>query len=202
LIPHALGGVVIALSDRLFIDRMVGKEAVGLYAVGYTFGMIVNLVVEAFNRAWSPWFFREMYKDTEQTRRRIVKFTYAYFVGITLLALTITGVSYLVLPYMVAIEYQAASIFILWVAVAYAFRGMYTMVFPYLVQTARTNFLGVGMFFTATVNLVLNYVLIKINGPIGAAQATVVAWLMLFLITWAYSSRICPMPWIAVLHKR
>lgn len=202
LIPHAMGGVVIALSDRLFIDRMIGKEAVGLYAVGYTFGMILNLVVEAFNRAWSPWFYREMYNVTEQKRRRIVVFSYAYFGVIALSAVAITGVSYLILPYMVAAEYQAASQFILWVAVAYAFRGMYTMVFPYLVHTGNTGFLGVGMFITAAVNLGLNYALISKYGPIGAAQATVVAWLMLFLLTWAYSARICPMPWAIFASKR
>lgn len=201
LIPHALGGIVIAMSDRLFIDRMAGKEAVGLYAVGYTFGMIINIVVEAFNRAWTPWFFREMTNSMEEGRRRIVKFTYGYFVCAILMAFAITGVSYLILPYMVAAEYQAAAQFILWVSLGYAFRGMYTMVFPYMVHIGKTNFLGFGMFLTAGVNLGLNYILIRTNGAVGAAQATLVAWLMLFLVTWAYSARICPMPWGSFSRK-
>lgn len=202
LIPHALGGVVIGLSDRLFIDRMVGKEAVGIYAVGYSFGMIINLAVEAFNRAWTPWFFREMHNFEAGGRHRIVKFTYAYFVCAIFMAFAITGVSYLILPYMVAAEYQAAAQFILWVSLGYAFRGMYTMVFPYLVHIGKTNFLGFGMFLTAGINLGLNYILIRTNGAVGAAQATLVAWLMLFLVTWAYSARICPMPWGSFFRKK
>lgn len=199
LIPHALGGVVIAMSDRLFIDRMISKEAVGLYAVGYAFGMIVNLMVEAFNRAWSPWFYREINDGTESGRKRIVRFTYVYFGCVLLSAVVVTILSYLVLPYMVTTEYQSSAQFILWIALGYAFRGMYTMVFPYLVHIGKTSFLGFGMMLTAGVNLVLNFVLIQKNGAVGAAQATLIAWLMLFLLTWAYSARICPMPWMKFL---
>ena len=43
LIPHVLGGAVIAMSDRLFIENMVSVKEVGIYSVGYTFGMIVML---------------------------------------------------------------------------------------------------------------------------------------------------------------
>lgn len=196
LIPHALGSVVIALSDRLFIDGMAGKEAVGLYAVGYTFGMIVNLFVESFNRAWSPWFYREMNAPTEERRQRIVRASYGYFAGILVLAVAVSGASRLILPYMVDPAYQASSEFILWIAIGYGFRGMYTMVFPYLVHTRRTELLGFGMFFTAGVNLLLNYVLIGMNGPIGAAQATLIAWFMLFAVTWFAASSVCPMPWL------
>lgn len=195
LIPHALGGVVIAMSDRLFIDRMVGKEAVGLYVVGYTFGMIVNLFVDAFNRAWAPWFYRQMTNANDKMRQRIVQYSYLSFGALAVLALLVTAFSYLILPYMVAVEYQAASQFILWVAVGYAFRGMYTMIFPYLVFVGKTNFLGVGTVLTAVINLILTYVLIRMNGPVGAAQATLISWLLLFLATWIYSARIYPMPW-------
>jgi O-antigen/teichoic acid export membrane protein len=195
LIPHVLGSVVIALSDRLFIDRMIGKEALGLYAVGYAFGMIVNLAVEASSRAWGPWFYREMTNATEEGRKRIVKFTYTYFGCVLLLAAVITGFSYLILPYMVAVEYQAATQFILWIAVGYAFRGMYTMVFPYLIHAAKTNFLGGFTLFVAGLNLALNYALISLNGAVGAAQATVISFALSFLGTWWYASRICPMPW-------
>ncbi len=201
LIPHTLGAVVIAMSDRLFIDYMVNRNAVGLYTVGYTFGMIVNLFVEAFNRAWSPWFYRQMTDITEQGRRRIVRYTYACFAALLVLALAVTCMSYLVLPFMVSAEYQAASQFILLIAVGYAFRGMYTMIFPYLVYCGKTSFLGFATTCAAVANLGLNYIFIHMNGPIGAAQATLFVWLMLFLCTWAYSVRICQMPWFNFVRR-
>jgi Na+-driven multidrug efflux pump len=107
----------------------------------------------------------------------------------------ITGASYFVLPYMVTAEYLGASQFIMWVSLGYAFRGMYTMVFPYLVHVARTSFLGVITAAVALLNLPLNYILIKGNGVVGAAQATLICFIVSFVCVWWYANRVCPMPW-------
>jgi Na+-driven multidrug efflux pump len=48
---------------------------------------------------------------------------------------------------------------------------------------------------TAGLNVVLNYVLIKANGAVGAAQASAAAFLVSFLLTWALSAKAYPMPW-------
>jgi O-antigen/teichoic acid export membrane protein len=195
LIPHGVGGVVIGLSDRLFIDQMVNKEAVGLYAVGYTFGMVVNLCVDSFSQAWSPWFHKKMNNTDNNTKKRIVSFTYLYFVSILLIALIITYVSKIVFPFFIDLKFDAATGFIVWIAVGYAFRGMYTMMFPYLIFKANTRFIGFVTGFTAFINIILNYFLISINGEVGAAQATLIAWFSMFILTWIYAAKICPMPW-------
>ncbi len=197
LIPHSLSGVVISLSDRLFLEKLINKEAVGIYVVGYTFGMVVNLFVESFSRAWSPWFYKQMAgcNNTRKRRKKIVRFTYIYFGSILFLAFILTAVSNVVLPFVVTEEYQDSLEFVLWVALGYAFRGMYTMIFPYFVLAGRTNLLAIGTLGTAIINLILNYYLIRMNGTVGAAQATLCSWFILFLFTWVYSSKICPMPW-------
>ncbi|WP_319549671.1 oligosaccharide flippase family protein [Desulfogranum marinum] len=195
LVPHALGVAVIGLSDRLFVEQMVGKAAVGIYTVGHNFGMVVSIFVGAFGNAWSPWFYRQMVNITNQGRHRIVRYSYMYFVGIILLAMLVTVVSQVLLPLVVATEYSSAVQYVLWIAVGYAFRGMYTIVYPYLAYEARTNFLGVMTGVAAVLNLVGNYFLISLNGPIGAAQSTALAFAVSFLGTWWYANRICPMPW-------
>jgi O-antigen/teichoic acid export membrane protein len=198
LIPHAIGGVIIVLSDRLFIERLVNKEAVGIYVVGCTFGLLVNLFVEAFSNAWSPWFYKQMTSDVDilKKKQRIVLFTYIYFACILLLAFCITAISQFILPIVVADEYQSASEFIFLVALGYAFRGMYTMFFPYFVFMGKTNFLGISTGVIALFNMALNYVLICKNGAIGAAQATLLSWFFMFLFSWIHSVRICRMPWL------
>jgi len=196
LIPHALGSAVIYLSDRLFIEQMVGKDAVGIYSISCTFGMIVSMCVESFNNAWSPWFYRSMLAADIAVRKRIVKHTYLYFIAVLVLAVLVSIGSQLVLPLMVSASYHEASQYILLIAIGFACRGMYTIVVPYLIHTGRTNFLGIGTIATALLNLMLNYFMIRANGAIGAAQATLIAFLVQFLITWAYASKVCPMPWL------
>ena len=198
LIPHALGGVIIVLGDRFFIEALLNKDAVGIYVVGCSFGMIVNLFVEAFSNAWSPWFYRQM-ADADnafEKKKRIVQFTYIYFCCIVLIAFLITAISQFFLPVLVAEEYQSASEFIMWVALGYAFRGMYTMIFPYFVFMGKTRFIGICTGGAALVNMVLNYFLICEYGAVGAARATLLAWFFMFLFSWIYSIRICRMPWL------
>jgi len=76
---------------------------------------------------------------------------------------------------------------------------MYTLVFPYFVHVGRTHFLGISTSFVAMFNVLLNVSLISYLGAVGAAQATLFSWLLMFLSAWIYSTRLCKMPWARFL---
>ena len=195
LIPHALGAVILTLGDRIFIDQMVSTKELGIYTVGYQFGMIMTLVSTAFNKTWSPWLYELLAENKEDNKNKIVKATYLVSLGFVVLALVITVISYYLLPFMTSVEYHEAFVYVIWIALGYAFLGMYTLVFPYGVHLGKTSYLGITSLSAAIINLVANYFLIKLNGPIGAAQATLISYLLMFLIVWWYSNKLYPMPW-------
>ncbi len=195
LVPHSLSMIIIALSDRIFLDQMLGKEAVGIYTVGYQFGMIVAISTDSFNKVWSPWMYNQLAHITERMRLRIVQFTYLYDVGVVIFAVFVTYISYFLIKLMTTEAYYGAQQFVIWVALGYALRGMYMMRFPYLVHVGKTNFLAVLTTFSAIVNLGANYILISRNGILGAAQATLLAFLIQLIGVWWYANKIYPMPW-------
>jgi len=195
LIPHLLGGLVIAASDRLFIKQMVSLEAVGLYSVGYSFGMIVMLFTDAFIKAWSPWFYKNLANPTDSKKIKIVKYTYVFIIGLFALAGFISIVAEFMLPYFVDEKFYGASKFIFWVALGYAVRGVYQIFFPYLVHINCTSFLAVSTVVAALVNLGLNYILIDMYGAIGAAYATVGAFAVSALLVFWYQQKNYYMPW-------
>lgn len=199
LIPHVLGGLVIAASDRLFIEQMVGLDAVGLYAVGYSFGMIVMLFTDAFIKAWSPWFYKSMADPTDSKKVKIVKHTYKYIIGLFVLTGLISVAAKFILPYFVDEKFYGASEFIFWVALGYAVRGVYQIFFPYLVHINRTSFLAVSTVVAAVVNLALNYLLIDMYGAIGAAYATVGAFAVSAVLVFWYQQKLFYMPWFGSL---
>lgn len=196
LIPHVLGGVIIVLSDRIFIDQMVSTSAVGIYTVGYQFGMMMMLVVVAFNKTWSPWVYELLAEEKKENKKTIVKATYLVSGVYILLAFIVSGISYYLLPLMTPKDYHAGIVFVIWIAMGYAFNGMYTLVFPYGVHVGKTSYLGITTFSAAIINLAANYYLIKINGPLGAAQATLISYSIMFISVWWYSNRLYPMPWM------
>lgn len=195
LIPHALGGIIISMSDRFFIERMVDLEAVGVYTVGYMFGMIVMLFTDAFVKAWNPWFFKSLHTPTWDNKKRIVKFTYLYILGVFFLAVFVTLSGEFLLPYFVGEEFLGARKYILWISFGYVFFGIYQIFFPYLVHLGKTSFLAKSTAVAAIINLILNYLFIKWYGTVGAAYATIIAYIVSGAMVFFYQKKHFPMPW-------
>lgn len=196
LIPHVLGGIVIAMSDRLFIEKMVSLEAVGIYSVGYMFGMVVMLFSDAFIKAWGPWFYKNLKNPTDEKKRKIVKYSYIYIIGIFVLAVLISLVAELIVPYFVDEKFYNAKEFILWIALGYAVHGVYKIFFPYLVHISRTSFLAFSTLTAAIINLLLNYFFIKYYGAIGAAYSTIVSFSVSAILVFWYQNKNYYMPWL------
>jgi Na+-driven multidrug efflux pump len=73
--------------------------------------------------------------------------------------------------------------------------------FPYGVHVGSTKHLGIITFSIAILNVVLNYFLIKLNGPIGAAQSTFFSFFFMFILSFTYANKLYPMPWLNILKK-
>ncbi|MFK7800617.1 MAG: lipopolysaccharide biosynthesis protein [Anaerolineae bacterium] len=196
LIPHTFGVAVILLVDKFFITAMVGVEATGVYDVGYKVGMILSLLQNAFNQAYVPWLFEKLKINLWRDKIRIVRFTYIYFVVIVFMAIGLTVLAPTFLSIYVGEAFQSASQYVFWIAMSFAFSGMYKMVTNYIFFAEKTYLLSYVTFATAIVNVVLNYLFIRQFGAIGAAQATFFSFFLSFVLTFWLSSRVFDMPWL------
>ncbi len=195
LIPHTLGGVIITMTDRLFITKMVGLEATGLYTVGYQIGMIISILQDSFNKAYVPWLYERLKMDDITIKIRLVKITYLYFIVIIGISLLLGLIAPWFLAFFVGKQFTDSAIFVVWIALGYAFNGMYKMVVNYIFYAQKTAILAWITFATALVNVVLNYIFISFNGAIGAAQATTLTFALSFVATWLFSNKAYKMPW-------
>jgi len=195
LIPHLLGSLIIAMSDRLFIEHMVGLEAVGIYSVAYMFGMTVVIVTDSFIKAWSPWFYKTLSSPTQEKKKKIVKYTYLYIFIVFILAVFISLFANFIMPYFVDSKFDGAKEFVLWIALGYAIQGVYKIFFPYLVHINKTSFLGFSTLMAALFNLIFNYFFIKEFGTIGAAYATMLAFSISAGLVFWYQRKNYSMPW-------
>ncbi|NMA84151.1 MAG: oligosaccharide flippase family protein [Epulopiscium sp.] len=195
LIPHAIGGVLMTMTDRIFITNMVGVDATGIYSVGYQIGVIISLLSESFNKAYVPWLFEQLKRNFSKKKVQIVWLTYAYFIIILLIAIVLGLVSPWFLNKFVGKEFSSSSIYVIWIALGYAFKGMYLMVTNYIFYATKTSILAWVTFVAAVLNVILNYIFIKEFGAIGAAQATSIIYLIKFIATWVLSAKVYSMPW-------
>lgn len=195
LIPHIVGAILITMIDRFFITQYSGIAETGIYTVGYQIGTIINVLATSFNQAYTPWLYGKLKLNSLAIKKKIVKFTYIYFFVIILLAVILTILSNLFLVYFIGEEFTKSTVYVGWIALGYAFHGMYFMVSGYIFYSKKTKYLGVVMGILALMNILLNIFLVPLYGAIGSAYATTVVYLIEFIIIWFISSKIYSMPW-------
>lgn len=195
MIPYVLSGIVMNISDRVFIERMVGLEAVGHYAIGYNFGMVVLIFTDAFNKAWSPWFYKFMLSPLNDRKEKVVRYTYLYVAFIFILVVLVALASYFAIPWMVTESFYEASAYVFWIALAFAIQGVYKMLFPYFILMDRYYALSGILVISALLNLLFNYLMIGWFGTVGAAYSSALAWTAAVLLAFIYKRKFYSMPW-------
>ena len=77
----------------------------------------------------------------------------------------------------------------------YAFDGMYYMVVNQVLFMNKTKWLATITVSVGFCHLIVSYALIRLNGSVGAAQATTFSFFLTFVLVWILSSKVYPMPW-------
>ena len=200
LIPSSIKATVLTYTDRVFITNMVSLSATGIYSVGNQFSLPIMILETSFNTAYVPWLFQKL-KDNN-SKEKIVKFTYLYFLVITIVSLGWYLISIPLLRIFTPAEYGSAGEYIFWLSLGYAFNGMHLMVVNYIYYYKRVKIYSGVTVFVLLLNIILNYLLINYYGTVGAAQATMVSNFVSFLLTWILVSKICDMPWLYFIKKK
>jgi len=200
VVVHSLGFPLIAAIDRIMVFKMLGLSVTGLYSAGYSVAAILGFFVGAFNAAWVPILYDKLGRKSEALKKRLVRLTYIYFLGITVFALLLSFIAPLFVRFFLGKDFYGSIQFILWISLGYAFHGMYTMVVNYIFYEKKTYLLSVTAVVTVFLATFFNFIFIKMNGAIGAAQAEFLTFMSRFLFIWFFSNKVFPMPWFSSLR--
>ena len=193
LVPAALALIAVNFSDRFFLVHLASLAEVGLYEIGVRIASAMVLLLTAFRMAW-PAFAYSIEDDAEAKR------TYAYVLTylVTIASWVALGLG-LLAPWLVRLlttpEFYEGER----VVAPLAFGGMayaaYIVMAIGVGRAKRTQFNWAITGLAAVVNVALNLILIPPYGIMGAAVATVAAYVVMFLgMTW-YAQRVFPVPY-------
>ena len=190
-----LGLYLMGTIDRIFISNMLGLESAGIYNVAITMAIIINMVYDAISKALNPILYENLVKDQKDSRIKIVKLIYLYsFVCIAIFALFV-----LILPYvfhlMVNGKFEEALILIPILAIGLTFEGLRKVLEAPLVFKHKVKSLAAISLIAGLINIILNYFLIKIYGINGAAYATLISFLVLYIISFILVVKEIKLPW-------
>lgn len=179
LIPNSLMWWIMNSLDRVMITSMLGVESNGIYAVSYKIPTIVITITTIFNQAWMYSAVKE--KDSEDKS----EYTNKIYSTLINIVITVSLFLLLILKPLMSI-YVGKEFYSAW---------MYT---PYLI--VGTVFLTIGTFIAneytahkdswgylksstigAILNVILNLILIPLLGINGAAIATCISYIVVFI---------------------
>ena len=195
LIPHSLAALLFTMTDRIILTNLSGLERTGVYSVAYQLGSLMMILTSSFNSAYVPWLFKQLKEGNYQTKLKIVKLTYAYFILIWLLAGFIILVLKWVIPYLVGSNFMHSADYIVWIISGFALNGMYLMITNYIFYAEKTYYLALITVFVTAFNVALCYTLVKLRGSIGAAQASTISYFLYFLLSSYFCNKSYYMPW-------
>jgi O-antigen/teichoic acid export membrane protein len=191
LVPAALSLWAINLIDRFFISAYKGQAENGVYSLAVRISSVIIFVMTAFQLAWPA--FAYSIKDDREARR-----TYSYVLTYLLfltcwLSLALGALA----PWIVDIfdpkdhfGRSADAVPVLCFALA-AYSG-YSVLAIGIGRMRQTQYNWAVSGAAAAVNIVLNVILIPRYGMMGAAVATLAAYLALFAGMWLRSRRVYP----------
>ena len=169
LVPHSLGGSLIALSDRFLLSAMVGVEAVGAYTVGFQIGSALLLVGTSLNQAWAPYLFGRLGAIDAKGRVQLVRQSYLIAGVLVLAFVALLAVMPLIFSHLVSPSFSGSRHFAVWIALGSLFNCFYFFVGNYIFYEKKTYLLSCLTLGNALLNICLNYLWIGKYGAIGAS---------------------------------
>jgi O-antigen/teichoic acid export membrane protein len=194
LVPAALALWAINLIDRLFITGYKGQAENGIYSLAVRISSVIIFAMTAFQLAW-PAFAYSIRDDGEARRTYAYVLTYLLFVTCWL-SLALGALA----PWIVELfdpkhhfGRSADAVPVLCFATA-AYSG-YSVLAIGIGRMRQTQLNWVVSGAAAALNIVLNVILIPRYGMMGAAVATLAAYVALFAGMWLRSRRIYSVPY-------
>lgn len=175
IIPMNICYFVLAVSDRYFLQYFSSAFEVGLYALGYNIGMVINIATASLELAWIPRMFgiAKTDPDARNTIGRLLTY-YVLLAGAGAVALALASREIIML--MAPAEYHPASRVVPLVALSYLLGGVTLFTNIGMKIQNRMYLSNPIVIGTALLNLGLNYLMIPTYGMMGAAWATLISY--------------------------
>ena len=187
LIPHYLSTFILNQSDRVMIGRMVGNSQAAYYSVAYTISTMMILITGAINNSLTPYIYRALEKNNEKSIKDATK-------PILILVAALCFITMAFSPEAIRIfggeKYLEAIYVIPPIAASVFFIFLYTLFSNIEFYFQKTRFIALATGISAIVNLILNFIFIKIYGYYAAGYTTLVCYICLAVLHYIFYRKV------------
>ncbi len=188
MIPHALTMVILGQIDRIQILQYCSASDAGIYSFGYSYAILISLLINAVCQAWIPWQYEQhnsgnidLVRSTNKIFNVLICFFTLVFIGLGPEAIHILG----------AKDYWSAVWIIAPVALGTLFQYYYSLYSNVEIFYKKTVMIGLSSIIAAILNVLLNIIFIPQYGYIAAAYTTFVSYFVLMVLHFIMYKIVC-----------
>lgn len=187
IVPHGISQMLLNQCDRIMIRSMVSDAAAGIYSLAGNIKLVLVIITESVTTAWTTWFYSQIDKgETKAIQKRATQLLGLFFILTTgLMALSpelvwlLGGAEYTLGKYVaIPLILDAFALF------------LYNLVVPAQYYAKKTTYIMYGTIAAAVVNIILNYIFIKLYGFIAAAYTTLASYLLFAAVHYFISGKL------------
>lgn len=187
LIPHYLSMTILNQADRIMISKYVDMSSAAIYSIAYQISMMMTIVTTAINNSFVPYTYRNMKK---KEYKAIGKNSNILLIIIGTLCIVAMAFSPEIIRIFAAKEYYDAIWIVPPVASSVYFIFLYSLfanIEFYFEKTKYVMFASIG---GAIVNVILNFIFIKMFGYIAAGYTTLACYILFSFAHYYYYKKI------------
>lgn len=191
-VPGMLFAWVLASGDRWFLGNYTTLHNVGIYSLADTFGMLYQMIIlHPINNAYVPYIFKK-FSENKNNTKHIEQENKKNAVWAMIIGAVVVSAGYLVckplLYWFLPNNYHAVITYIWLILMSNVFLTGAQITANYIRYQKKTMFHVLSLLVAATVNCILNALLVTKFEIYGCIIATLIAYIIYFLITLWYNN--------------
>lgn len=179
LIPNSFMWWIMNSSDRVMVTNFLGESANGIYAISYKLPTLLSTITTVFTHAW---IYSAVNENESEDKEEYTNYIFKKLVAV--IFIISSGMIMIIKPFLsiyVSKEYFSAWEYTPFLFIGFTFLTLASFLSSsYNVHKDSKGFLFSGMG-GAIINVVLNFLLIPIIGISGAAIATCISYIAVFV---------------------
>jgi O-antigen/teichoic acid export membrane protein len=195
-VPYVMNYIttwVLQFSDRYLLGHLASLSVAANYSIAYSLGSGAAFIISTpFSMAWWVIIYSIARRDDASHMFKLIFRWYSFVLLFATLGLSLFSVS--VLNLLFPASYHGQSQIISVIALSIVFNSIFVVFNLGMTLQRKTWLAFIALLISALLNFIMNIALIPFYGAMGAAFATLVAYIVLAIVSYLFNQLIYPVP--------
>jgi len=198
---HTLGSLVIPFFSRYIITERLGIANTGIFMVAFQIAAILSITFLSINQAFSVFLFKHL-AENNVDKKLLVNITLKIAALMVSIFIVFNLFSPLLFKLFINEKFYISKQYVFYLSLGFLLQGFYFLITNYIFFHKKTFYLSISSLFVALSNIGITLLLFNNNFQLFAVvYAFPITFFIYFIITFYFSNKVYPLPWLYMLKR-